>query len=70
MNLDIRLSMYWQNGFENWCGRQRSLGSKKDNPSMTDFRYNNAITNQKKFKPIANGNVADSSNQSLRVYLE
>ena len=29
---------------------------------MTDLRYsNNAIANQKKFKPIANGNVADSS---------
>ena len=27
---------------------------------MADFRYNNAITNQKKIKPIANGNVADS----------
>ena len=39
---------------------QRSLGSRKDNPSMADFRYNNnAIRNQKKFKPIANRNVAD-----------
>ena len=29
---------------------------------MVDFRYNNnAIRNQKHFKPIANGNVADSS---------
>ena len=28
---------------------------------MVDFGYNNnAITNQKLFKPIANGNVADS----------
>ena len=28
---------------------------------MFDFGYNNnAITNQKDFKPIANGNVADS----------
>ena len=28
---------------------------------MVDFRYNNnAIRNQKHFKPIANGNVADS----------
>ena len=31
----------------------------KDNPSMVDFA-NNAIRNQKHFKPIANGNVADS----------
>ena len=29
---------------------------------MVDFRYNNnAIGNQKHFKPIASGNVADSS---------
>ena len=47
---------------ENWFGRQRSLGSRKDNPSMVDFGYNNnAIRNQKHFKPIANGNAADSS---------
>ena len=46
---------------ENWFGRQRSLGSRKDNPIMIDFRYNNnAIRNQKYFKPITNGNVADS----------
>ena len=31
-----------------------SLGSRKDNPSMVDFGYNNnAIRNQKHFKPIA-----------------
>ena len=35
---------------------------RKDNPSMVDFGYkNNAIRNQKHFKAIANGNVADSS---------
>ena len=38
-------------------GSNRSLGSRKDNPSMADFRYNNAITNQK------------NSNQSLMVML-
>ena len=54
--------MYLKNAFENWFGRQRSLGSRKDNPSMADFRYNNnAITKQKKIKPIVNGNAADSS---------
>ena len=37
------------------------MGSRKDNPSMVDFGYkNNAIRNQKHFKPIANSNVADS----------
>ena len=33
---------------------------------MVDFRYNNnAIRNQKHFKPIANGNVADSRTIAL-----
>ena len=33
---------------------------------MADFGYNsNAIRNQKKFKPIANGNVADSGMMAL-----
>ena len=46
-----------QDALENWFGRQRSLRSRKDNPSMVDFRYNNnAIRNQKHFKPITNGN--------------
>ena len=48
---------FCQDPLENWFGRQRSLGSRKDNPSMADFRYNNAITNQK------------NSNQSLMVML-
>ena len=34
---------------------------RKDNPSMVDFGYNNnAFRNRKHFKPIANGNAADS----------
>ena len=36
----------------------------KDNPSMVDFA-NNAIRNQKHFKSIANGNVADSRMTAL-----
>ena len=65
---DIRLSSYvlserfCQDPLENWFGRQRCSGSRKDNPSMVDFGYNNnTIRNQKHFKPITNGNVADSS---------
>ena len=64
---DIRLSSYvqsecfCQDPLENWFGGQRCSGSTKDNPSMVDFGYNNnAIRNQKHFKPIADGNVADS----------
>ena len=47
---------FCQDPLENWFGRQRSLGSRKDNPSMADFRYN-AIKDQK------------NSNQSLMVML-
>ena len=51
---------FCQDPLENYFGRQRSLGSRKDNPSMADFGYNdNAIRNQKIFHPIAHGNVAD-----------
>ena len=40
---------------------QRPLGSRKNNPSVVDFEYNNnAVRNEKHFKPIANCNVADS----------
>ena len=49
-----------QDPLENLFGRQRSVGLRKDDPSMVDFGYNNnAIRNQKHFKPIANGNVAE-----------
>ena len=52
---------FCQDPLENWFGRKRCLGSRKDNPSMVDFGdSNNAIRNQNQFKSIANGNVADS----------
>ena len=50
----------FQDSLENWFGRQRSLESRKDNPSMVVFGHNSdAIRNQKHFKPIANGKVAE-----------
>ena len=50
-----------QDLLENWFGRQRSLGLRKDNLSMVDSGYNNnAIRNQKHFKPISNGNITDT----------
>ena len=58
---------FCQDPLKNSFDRQRSLGLKKDlNPSMTDFGHsNNPIRNQTFFKPIAHGNVADSSMVSL-----
>ena len=32
---------------ENWFGGQRSLGSRKDNPSMVDFGYNMLLETKK-----------------------
>ena len=49
---------YCQDPLGNWFGRQRCLGSRKDNPNMADFGYNNnALRNQQ------------ISNQSLMVML-
>ena len=42
----VPLERFCQDPPENWFGRQRSLGLRKDNLSMADFRYNNnAIRN-------------------------
>ena len=38
----ILTERFCQDPLENWFGMQRSLGLRKDNPSMADFRYNNA----------------------------
>ena len=77
---------FCQDPLKNRFGGQRYLGSSKNNPSMTDFgSNNNAIRNQKHFKPNANSNTADSGmialteelhvenlkrNESLNVNLE
>ena len=48
---------YSQDCLENYNGRQRALGCRKDNPTLKDFGYNdNTIRNSKVFKPISGGN--------------
>ena len=55
------IECFCQDPLENWFGRQRSLGCRKNSPNTVDFGYNNnAIRNQKYFKPSTNGDVADS----------
>ena len=45
---------FCQDPLENYFGRQRSMGARKDNPSIRDFGYNdNTIRNQRVFRPIA-----------------
>ena len=51
---------FCQDPLENYFGRQRSMGARKDNPSVRDFGYNdNSIRNQKIFRPIQGGNSSD-----------
>nr|XP_047126212.1 uncharacterized protein LOC124807816 [Hydra vulgaris]XP_047126213.1 uncharacterized protein LOC124807816 [Hydra vulgaris]XP_047126214.1 uncharacterized protein LOC124807816 [Hydra vulgaris]XP_047126215.1 uncharacterized protein LOC124807816 [Hydra vulgaris]XP_047126216.1 uncharacterized protein LOC124807816 [Hydra vulgaris]XP_047126217.1 uncharacterized protein LOC124807816 [Hydra vulgaris]XP_047126218.1 uncharacterized protein LOC124807816 [Hydra vulgaris]XP_047126219.1 uncharacterized p len=48
---------FCQDSLENYFGHQRQIGSRKDNPSVRDFGYNdNTIRNQKVFRPIKDGN--------------
>ncbi|XP_065654860.1 uncharacterized protein LOC136081473 [Hydra vulgaris] len=60
---------FCQDPIENYFGRQRSLGSRKDNPSVNDFGYNdNMIRNQKVFLPVT-GNVisyTDNTSDSIK----
>ena len=58
------MECFCQDPLENYFCHQRSLGARKDNPSLWDFGFNdNAIRNQKVFRPIA-GNVRGGQDQS------
>ena len=47
----------WQDPLENYFGRQRSLGKRRDNPNIRTFGYqDNTIRTSNIFKPIASGN--------------
>ena len=53
---------FCQDPLENYFGKKRASGARKDNPSVRDFGYNdNAIRNQKIFRPIA-GNSRGNNN--------
>ena len=59
-----------QHPLENYFGRQRSMGHRKDNPSLRDFGYNdNTIRTQKIFRPIA-GNCLNDDEQLNEIYIE
>ena len=49
---------FCQDPLENYFGQQRPIGTRKDNPSIRDFRFNdNSIRNQKILRPIVANNV-------------
>ena len=54
---------FCQDPLENYFGHQRSIGTRKANPSVRDVGYNdNGIRNQKTFRPIQGGNAAENIN--------
>lgn len=53
----VMTERFSQDPLENYFGRQRSIGFRKDNPTLRDVGYNdNSIRNTKIFRPIAAGN--------------
>ena len=57
---------FCQDPLKSYFSRQRSLGLRKDIPSMSHLGCNdNAIRNQKNSKPIVHGNVVDSGMVAL-----
>ena len=59
----VLIGRFCQDPLENYFGHQRSIGTRKDNPSVRDFGYNdNGMRNQKTFRPIQGGNAAENIN--------
>ena len=57
---------FCQDSLENYSGHQRSLGRRKDNPTLRDFGYNdNTIRNLKDVQPIAGGNVHSAFHEEV-----
>eukprot|EP00795_Rhopilema_esculentum_P002220 gene2220-17825_t len=57
---------FCQDSLENYFGHQRSLGRRKDNPTLRDFGYNdNTIRNLKDLQPIAGGNVHSAFHEEV-----
>jgi hypothetical protein len=57
---------FCQDPVENYFGRQRAIGARKDNPTVRDFGYNdNSIRNQRTFQPIRYGNSVDITNLEI-----
>lgn len=58
---------FFQDDLENYFGRQRAIGSRRDNPSVRDVGYNdNTIKSQFSVRPIA-GNVCASGSSKFNL---
>ena len=61
------MERFCQDSLENYFGHHRSLGARKDSPSLCDFGFSdNAIRNQKVSRPIV-GNVRGGQDQSSNI---
>ena len=59
---------FCQDPLENYFGRQRSMGHRKDNPNLRDTGYNdNNIRNQKVFRPISAGNSGGADKACVEI---
>ena len=57
---------FCQDPLENYFGRQRSMLSRKDNPSIPDVGFNdNTIRNMKVFAPISGSNVTNTASVEI-----
>ena len=66
----VMTERFCQDPLENYFGRQRSMGHRKDNPSLRDFGYNdNTIRTTKLFRPIA-GNCRNDDPQIAKIDVE
>ena len=64
----ILTERFSQDPRENYFGHQHSMGSRRDNPTLKDFGYNdNTIRNQKCFNPIAGSNVQVNSKADYSI---
>ena len=61
---------FCQDPLENYFGQQRSIGHRKDNPSLRDFGYNdNTISTSKLFRSIS-GNCRNDDPQLAKIDVE
>ena len=61
---------FCQDPLENYFGRQRSIGRRRDNPNLRTFGYqDNTIRTSKIFRPIA-GNSRKDEQQDFEINCE
>ena len=62
---------FCQDPLENYFGRQRSMGRRRDNPNFQQFGYQgNTIRASKIFRPITSGNSQKEEQQKFEISTE